>query len=83
LVFYFSFTNYFLSSSALENVCIPAFIKKTSKNEAEKRAKELLDFLRLYRIAIINKPSETFLVGNNNALQLQGLLVNNPAVHIR
>ena len=33
--------------TALENVCIPAFIKKTSKSEAEQQGLALLDYLGL------------------------------------
>ncbi|MGB0198681.1 MAG: ABC transporter ATP-binding protein [Flavobacteriaceae bacterium] len=33
--------------TALENVCIPAFIKKTSKSEAERQGLALLDYLGL------------------------------------
>ncbi|MFC4220351.1 ABC transporter ATP-binding protein [Flagellimonas marina] len=45
--FIFQFHQLLPEFTALENVCIPAFIKKTPKDEAEKRAKELLDFLGL------------------------------------
>ena len=47
--FIFQFHQLLPEFSALENVCIPAFIKKYSK--AEKRAKELLDFLGLSQIS--------------------------------
>src|SRR5690606_16614312 len=39
--FIFQFHQLLPEFSALENVCIPAFIKNTSKPDAEKRAKEL------------------------------------------
>ncbi len=45
--FIFQFHQLLPEFTALENVCIPAFIKKTPKAEAEKRGKELLDFLGL------------------------------------
>ena len=45
--FIFQFHQLLPEFTALENVCIPAFIKGTGKSEAEKRAKELLDFLGL------------------------------------
>ncbi|MEO9513972.1 MAG: ABC transporter ATP-binding protein [Flavobacteriaceae bacterium] len=45
--FIFQFHQLLPEFTALENVCIPAFIKKTPKLEAEKRAKQLLDFLGL------------------------------------
>lgn len=43
--FIFQFHQLLPEFTALENVCIPAFIKKTPRAETEKRAKELLDFL--------------------------------------
>ena len=47
LGFIFQFHQLLPEFSALENVCIPAFIKGTEKALAEKRAKELLAFLSL------------------------------------
>ncbi|MBL4664092.1 MAG: ATP-binding cassette domain-containing protein, partial [Flavobacteriaceae bacterium] len=47
LGFIFQFHQLLPEFTALENVCIPAFIKKTPKAEAEKQAKELLAFLGL------------------------------------
>ncbi len=41
--FIFQFHQLLPEFTALENVCLPAFIKKISKSEAEKRAKELVD----------------------------------------
>ena len=45
--FIFQFHQLLPEFTALENVCIPAFINKTPKTEAEKKAKELLNFLGL------------------------------------
>ena len=45
--FIFQFHQLLPEFTALENVCIPAFIKKTPRGDAEKRAKELLNFLGL------------------------------------
>jgi lipoprotein-releasing system ATP-binding protein len=42
--FIFQFHQLLPEFTALENVCIPAFIGKKSKKETEKRAKEILDF---------------------------------------
>jgi lipoprotein-releasing system ATP-binding protein len=45
--FIFQFHNLLPEFTALENVCIPAFIAKANAKEAESRALELLDFLGL------------------------------------
>src|SRR5215217_1886919 len=45
--FIFQFHHLLGEFDALENVCIPAFIAGTSKAQAEKRAKELLNMLGL------------------------------------
>ncbi|GAL72305.1 lipoprotein releasing system ATP-binding protein LolD [Jejuia pallidilutea] len=45
--FIFQFHQLLPEFTALENVCLPAFIKGTKKADAEIRAKELLDFLGL------------------------------------
>ena len=45
--FVFQFHQLLPEFTALENVCIPAFIAGRGKNEAEKRAQELLGFLNL------------------------------------
>lgn len=45
--FIFQFHNLLPEFTALENVCIPAFIGKKNRAESEKRALELLDFLGL------------------------------------
>ena len=45
--FIFQFHHLLPEFSALENVCIPAYIGKKSKKEAEEKARELLEFLNL------------------------------------
>ena len=45
--FIFQFHQLLPEFTALENVCIPAFIGKKTKKEAEEKAKQLLDFLGL------------------------------------
>ena len=45
--FIFQFHQLLPEFTALENVCIPAFIKGTDKQEAETNAAELLDYLGL------------------------------------
>ncbi len=47
LGFIFQFHQLLPEFTALENVCIPAFINGMPKGEAESRAKELLDYLDL------------------------------------
>ncbi|QWX85386.1 ABC transporter ATP-binding protein [Cellulophaga sp. HaHaR_3_176] len=76
--FIFQFHQLLPEFTALENVCIPAFIKKTSKAEAEKRAKELLDFLGLSQ-RYNHKPSELS-GGEQQRVAVARALVNNPAV---
>ena len=55
--FVFQFHHLLPEFTALENVCIPAFIHKTSKVEAEKKAMELLTKLGVADRAS-HKPSE-------------------------
>ena len=55
--FIFQFHQLLPEFTALENVCIPAFIANKTKNEAEVKAKELLDFLGLSN-RIHHKPNE-------------------------
>lgn len=76
--FIFQFHQLLPEFSAIENVCIPAFIKKTSKIEAEKRAKELLDFLGLSH-RYHHKPNELS-GGEQQRVAVARALVNNPAV---
>jgi lipoprotein-releasing system ATP-binding protein len=76
--FIFQFHQLLPEFSALENVCIPAFIGKKSKKEAEKRAKELLEFLGLSH-RINHKPSELS-GGEQQRVAVARALINNPAV---
>ena len=55
--FVFQFHQLLPEFTALENVCIPAYIAGKGKNEAESRAKELLGFLSLSD-RLEHKPSE-------------------------
>jgi lipoprotein-releasing system ATP-binding protein len=64
--------------TALENICIPAYIAKTSPKEAEKRAMELLDFLDL-RARADHKPNELS-GGEQQRIAVARALINNPAV---
>ena len=76
--FIFQFHQLLPEFNALENVCIPAFIKRTSKVEAEKRAKELLDFLGLSN-RYTHKPSELS-GGEQQRVAVARSLINNPSV---
>ncbi|TAL58721.1 MAG: ATP-binding cassette domain-containing protein, partial [Bacteroidetes bacterium] len=55
--FVFQFHQLLPEFTALENVCIPAYIAGKSKMEAEKKATELLGFLNLLE-RLEHKPSE-------------------------
>lgn len=76
--FIFQFHQLLPEFTALENICIPAFIKNTSKPEAEKRAMELLKFLGLTKRAH-HKPSEMS-GGEQQRIAVARALINNPAV---
>ena len=64
--------------TALENVCIPAFIAKTSKAKAEKRAKELLDYLGLAD-RMDHKPN-AISGGEQQRVAVARALINDPAL---
>ena len=74
--FIFQFHQLLPEFTALENVCIPAFIKGTKKSEAEKRATELLDFLGLSHRSH-HKPNELS-GGEQQRVAVARALVNNP-----
>ena len=76
--FIFQFHQLLPEFTALENICIPAFIHKTPKAEAEKRAKELLGFLALEHRAS-HKPNELS-GGEQQRVAVARALINNPAV---
>ncbi|WP_273566685.1 ABC transporter ATP-binding protein [Maribacter halichondriae] len=76
--FIFQFHQLLPEFTALENVCIPAFIKGTSKTDAEKKAKELLDFLGLEE-RYDHKPSELS-GGEQQRVAVARALVNNPSI---
>jgi lipoprotein-releasing system ATP-binding protein len=76
--FIFQFHQLLPEFTALENVCIPAFIKKTSQSEATKKAKELLDFLSISH-RMNHKPSELS-GGEQQRVAVARALINNPDV---
>ncbi|WP_308992595.1 ABC transporter ATP-binding protein [Mariniflexile litorale] len=74
--FIFQFHQLLPEFTALENVCLPAFIKGTKKADAEKRAKELLDFLGLSH-RYHHKPNELS-GGEQQRVAVARALINNP-----
>ena len=76
--FIFQFHQLLPEFTALENVCIPAYIKKTPKAEAIKRAKELLDFLGLSH-RYNHKPNELS-GGEQQRVAVARALINNPSI---
>ncbi|APQ18856.1 ABC transporter ATP-binding protein [Maribacter hydrothermalis] len=76
--FIFQFHQLLPEFTALENVCLPAFIKKTSRSNAETRAKELLDFLGLSH-RYQHKPSELS-GGEQQRVAVARALINNPSI---
>ena len=78
LGFIFQFHQLLPEFTALENVCIPAYIKKTSKADAETKAKELLDFLGL-KDRYDHKPNELS-GGEQQRVAVARALINNPSV---
>jgi lipoprotein-releasing system ATP-binding protein len=78
LGFIFQFHQLLPEFTALENICIPAFIKKTPSDKAEKRAKELLAFLNLSHREH-HKPNELS-GGEQQRVAVARALINNPAI---
>lgn len=76
--FVFQFHHLLPEFTALENVCIPAFIAKLSRKEAEKKALELLQYLGM-EDRINHKPSELS-GGEKQRVAMARALVNNPTV---
>lgn len=76
--FVFQFHQLLPEFTALENVCIPAYIAGKSKAESEVRAKELLGFLNLTD-RFDHKPSELS-GGEQQRVAVARALVNNPSL---
>jgi len=76
--FVFQFHQLLPEFTALENVCIPAYIAGKNKQEAEARASELLGFLNLSD-RLEHKPSELS-GGEQQRVAVARALVNNPSV---
>ena len=76
LGFIFQFHQLLPEFTALENVCIPAFIKGTSKSKTEKKAKELLDYLGLSH-RYNHKPNQLS-GGEQQRVAVARALINSP-----
>ncbi len=76
--FVFQFHHLLPEFTALENVCIPAFIAGTSESVAKEKAKELLAFLGLSD-RMNHKPNELS-GGEQQRVAVARALINNPAV---
>lgn len=78
LGFIFQFHQLLPEFSALENVCIPAFIANRNKSEVELEAKKLLQYLGLSH-RINHKPNELS-GGEQQRVAVARALINKPAV---
>lgn len=76
--FVFQFHHLLPEFDALENVCMPALIAKTSKKQAETKAKELLDYLGL-KDRFTHKPSELS-GGEQQRVAVARALINSPKI---
>ena len=76
--FVFQFHHLLAEFDAIENVCIPAFIAGLTKNEAERKAIELLERLGLSE-RLHHKPNELS-GGEQQRVAVARALINNPAL---
>ena len=76
--FVFQFHHLLPEFTALENVCIPAFIALRNKKEAEGKAKEILTFLGLSE-RLMHKPNELS-GGEQQRVAVARALINDPMV---
>lgn len=76
--FVFQFHHLLPEFTAVENICMPAFIAGKSKSEAEKRAMELLEFLNLTHRSS-HKPSEMS-GGEQQRVAVARALMNQPKI---
>ncbi|MDA8592171.1 ATP-binding cassette domain-containing protein, partial [Flavobacteriaceae bacterium] len=78
LGFIFQFHQLLPEFTAIENVCIPAYIKDTSENKAKEKAKTLLNFLGLSH-RLNHKPNELS-GGEQQRVAVARALINDPLV---
>ena len=78
LSFIFQFHQLLPEFTALENVCIPAYIKGTKETQAQSKAKDLLAFLGL-GTRLDHKPSELS-GGEQQRVAVARALINDPLV---
>lgn len=76
--FVFQFHHLLPEFTALENVCIPGFIQRSSETEVRKRATELLEYLGLAD-RLTHKPSELS-GGEQQRVAVARALINQPDV---
>jgi lipoprotein-releasing system ATP-binding protein len=78
LGFVFQFHHLLSEFTAIENICIPAYIKGTTKALAEKKAKELLDILQIAERGD-HKPAQLS-GGEQQRVAIARALINDPLV---
>ena len=76
--FVFQFHHLLPEFTALENICIPAWIKGENKKNAEKKALKLLELLKLKERAM-HKPAELS-GGEQQRVSIARALINSPKV---
>lgn len=76
--FIFQFHNLLNEFTALENICLPAFLNGTTKETAEKKGMELLGMLNLHHKAK-NKPDELS-GGEQQRVAVARSLINSPSI---
>jgi len=76
--FVFQFHNLLVEFTALENVCLPAFIAGKSKKEAEQKATEILTMLGMQE-RLSHKPNELS-GGEQQRVAVARALINSPAI---